>query len=180
MRRKREAAPQKYYPTKSPTPTPEFFRSRSTRSVALTQPLFLVASRAPFQKSKNRMPTRHAPRTTFMTERKPPKRWTAAENADLIDRHDRLRQPFDEIALEIGRSPWGCKQQYHALKRGTAAPSVEAGKSGETKKTHREAMTERAQQALHKPLRYASPFGELLGEPPIGRSALDKKQQANA
>jgi hypothetical protein len=101
-------------------------------------------------------------------------RWTDEENAELVLRKDR-GENFSAIGVALNRTQWSCKVQYHALKRGTAATP---GELATTARTTREACNERIHEVRCEVLRYASPFGELLGEPPIGRSALDKRDEA--
>lgn len=99
-------------------------------------------------------------------------RWTEEENAELIARKDR-GEIFTAIGIILNRTQWSCKVRYHALKRGTAATP---GEVTVTQRTTREEGNERIHEVRCEMLRYASPFGELLGEPPIGRSALDRKR----
>ena len=99
-------------------------------------------------------------------------RWTDEENATLVERRDR-GDTFTDIGIIINRTNWACKIQYHALKRGTAATP---GEVLATQRTTRETVNERIHEVRCEVLRYANPFGELLGEPPIGRSALDRKR----
>jgi hypothetical protein len=101
-------------------------------------------------------------------------RWTDEENAELVLRKDRGENFFD-IGLVLNRTNWSCKVQYHSLKRGTAS---KPGEIAATQRTTREAANELIHEIKAQPLRYASPFAEMLGEPPIGRSALDQKRMA--
>lgn len=102
-------------------------------------------------------------------------RWSAEENAELEKQRDK-GVSFEAIADSLGRTPFGCKIQYHALKRGKAR-STDWTRQEAAKKTVRETMIERAEEVRFQPLRYATPFSEMLGEPAIGRSALDQKKQ---
>ena len=100
-------------------------------------------------------------------------RWSDEENAELNRRKAR-GESFAHIGYALNRTQWSCKIQYHSLRRGTAAtPGVKTA----TAATVRQDANERIQQVRTEPLRYASPFSEMLGEPPIGRRAIDQKRE---
>jgi hypothetical protein len=102
----------------------------------------------------------------------PQRRWSEAENQTLLRRAD-AGERFETIARDLYRTRWACIIQHKVLK--ARAPASLAGRRPSVR-TVREGYRFLAEEARSAPaLRYASPYGELLGEPPIGRSALDKK-----
>jgi hypothetical protein len=116
-------------------------------------------------------PARRSPATAW---KRNGERWTDEENAELVARKDR-GENFSDIGIVLNRTLWSCKVQYHALKRGTAATP---GEVAATQRTNREAVNSRIHEVRCETLHYASPFSEMLGEPPIGRRAINKREIA--
>lgn len=96
------------------------------------------------------------------------RRWTAAENAELLRRCD-AGEPFETLAGDLGRSADACKQRYNILKRpvtviavGRADPAVTAA----------EAARLRRDPPVHQSI-----TAWFCGDPLPGRSALDQMRE---
>lgn len=103
--------------------------------------------------------------------------WTESENAYLLKtcgpRSSISDHEWPAIAAGMGtkRTPAGCKQQFHKLRR--AARGIVPKARIRRRKTEIIAGMQ-APLAPHQMPQHASPIAAMLGEPPLGRSALDQ------
>jgi hypothetical protein len=83
---------------------------------------------------------------------------------------------WELIAEQLGRSPVACKVQYNYQKRQKARPKLEAPPPA--KLSHRLAKDAAAARAREESIRVAPPTltARIFGDPPPGRSALDRKR----
>jgi hypothetical protein len=83
---------------------------------------------------------------------------------------------WELIAEQLGRSPVACKVQYNYQKRQKARPKLEAPPPA--KLSHRLAKDAAAARAREESIRVAplTLTARILGDPPPGRSALDRKR----
>jgi hypothetical protein len=94
------------------------------------------------------------------------KPWSAGEVAQLIALRD-ADKPWREVAAKMpGRTRVQCQSRYHYEKRAQGHHSVRRMPSG-------------ALQPAAPPARYRDLSSLLLGDPPIGRSALDRQHIAS-
>jgi hypothetical protein len=115
------------------------------------------------------------------------KLWNAEDDARLTElcinlpSHASRSAGWEAICESfLGRTPLACRQRWLYLRRiilgimPKKRPPRDRKPNGKvsTKIEERYGM-----QTAAPSVRYARPFAELLGEPPIGRSALDQKLQ---
>jgi hypothetical protein len=83
---------------------------------------------------------------------------------------------WELIAEQLGRSPVACKVKYNYQKRQNARPKVEAPPPA--KLSHRLAKDAAAARAREESIRVAplTLTARIFGDPPPGRSALDRKR----
>ena len=74
---------------------------------------------------------------------------------------------FPSAAIDLQRTTWACKNQFYLLRRGTEKPL-------HTKRTSRQIADIAAAEARASRSIERCPIAEMLGEPPPGRSALDR------
>lgn len=107
--------------------------------------------------------------------------WSAADDDLLIDLHGVRKLEWRAIAPYFrGRSTVECRDRYHYLTKARDKETTPRVRLRERKADGRIHYTAQdlaliQQQRIAEPLRYASPFSEMLGEPPIGRRAIDRK-----
>ena len=129
------------------------------------------ASAAPYPAKPSAAPRPELPHQTKMQIHRRSQAWTSALDKIVLERCTPGDVGiFRKVADDIGRTYHATRQRFYTLKR--LAQNLP---EHPTVKTVRQSMDERVIVA-GAPLRYASPFAELLGEPPIGRSALDQKR----
>lgn len=92
--------------------------------------------------------------------------WSEEETAKLLALIA-AGKSFPAASVELQRTTWACKNQFYLLRRGTDKPVS-------TKRTSRQIADIAAAEARASLAIERCPIAEMLGEPPPGRSALDR------
>jgi hypothetical protein len=100
------------------------------------------------------------------------RQWTEAEKAENIRRGD-LGHDFSDIARDLGRTRYGCVQQYDIAKRAKSKPPPDPRPLCERMREARDHATELRRQ----PPEHATITAQFFGDPLPGRSALDQRKQ---
>jgi hypothetical protein len=109
--------------------------------------------------------------------------WSAADEAKLWQLAVALgatrvsMKSWYKISAQFqGRSATACKQHYHDMRRDKAGETLSPRKQRERRANGRILRGANAiSKAPETALLYHTPFAEMLGEPAVGRSALDRK-----
>ena len=138
--------------------------------VKLRQGQTIPKARPPQPEKLPAKPKPEIPFHTKMQIHRTSRSWAPAEDAKVLARCPEGEDAIHALTIELGRTYYAIRQRYHNLKKSAGKTAPDGRKTVVMQATAAQATASRMA------LRYASPFGEMLGEPPIGRSALDQKR----